>query len=162
MHADPIPGPDFVAKARIGRGFGWGVAGAVFLLMAALLYLGGDATIKGHENLWLALGVLFAVIGCATGLAGKIEARLMDIQREIARGNQLRSDEAARRLEGVLLRSRIADGLAVSELTGRGRHAIASLIADGLIDGPAALRGRVVLTLRGRLLADAVVRALTE
>ncbi len=73
-----------------------------------------------------------------------------------------RPDEAARRLEGVLLRSRIADGLAVSELTGRGRHAIASLIADGLIDGPAALRGRVVLTLRGRLLADAVVRALTE
>lgn len=72
-----------------------------------------------------------------------------------------RPDEAARRLEGVLLRSRIADGLAVSELTGEGRHAIASLIADGLIDGPAALRGRVVLTLRGRLLADAVVRALT-
>ncbi len=72
-----------------------------------------------------------------------------------------RPDAAARRLESVLLRSRIADGLAVSELEGEGRHAVASLIADGLIDGAAAVRGRVVLTRRGRLLADAVVRALT-
>ncbi|WP_455132779.1 radical SAM family heme chaperone HemW [Microbacterium aurum] len=72
-----------------------------------------------------------------------------------------RPDAAARRLEDVLLRSRIADGLSVSELSGEGRHAVASLIADGLIDGAAAVRGRVVLTRRGRLLADAVVRALT-
>lgn len=72
-----------------------------------------------------------------------------------------RPDAAARRLESVLLRSRISDGLAVSDVTGEGRRAVASLIADGLIDGAAAVRGRVVLTLRGRLLADAVVRALT-
>lgn len=72
-----------------------------------------------------------------------------------------RPDAAARRLEDVLLSSRISDGLAVSELEGEGRHAVASLIADGLIDGAAAVRGRVVLTRRGRLLADAVVRALT-
>jgi oxygen-independent coproporphyrinogen-3 oxidase len=50
----------------------------------------------------------------------------------------------------------------VSELQGEGRQAVASLIADGLIDGHAAVRGTIVLTLRGRLLADAVVRALTE
>lgn len=72
-----------------------------------------------------------------------------------------RPDEAARRLERVLLRSRIAEGLPVSELTGAGRHAVAELIADGLIEGASALRGRVILTRRGRLLADAVVRALT-
>lgn len=72
-----------------------------------------------------------------------------------------RPDAAARRLEDVLLRSRIAEGIAVSELTGEGRHAIAALIADGLIDGSSAVHGRVVLTRRGRLLADAVVRALT-
>jgi len=72
-----------------------------------------------------------------------------------------RPDAAARRLEDVLLRSRIAEGIAVSELEGEGRHAVAALIADGLIDGAAAVRGRVVLTRRGRLLADAVVRALT-
>jgi oxygen-independent coproporphyrinogen-3 oxidase len=39
---------------------------------------------------------------------------------------------------------------------------VASLIADGLVEPAAALHGRIVLTLRGRLLADAVVRALTD
>ncbi|ALJ20512.1 radical SAM family heme chaperone HemW [Microbacterium sp. No. 7] len=70
-------------------------------------------------------------------------------------------DAEARRLETVLLRSRIAEGLPVSELTATGRRGVASLIADGLVDGAAAVRGRIVLTLRGRLLADAVVRTLT-
>lgn len=72
-----------------------------------------------------------------------------------------RPDETARRLESVLLRSRIREGLAVSELLGEGRRAVASLIADGLVEGADAVRGRIVLTRRGRLLADAVVRALT-
>ncbi len=71
-------------------------------------------------------------------------------------------DAEARALENVLLRTRIREGLPVSELLGEGRHAVAALIADGLVDGPAAVRGRVVLTRRGRLLADAVVRALTH
>jgi len=71
-------------------------------------------------------------------------------------------DAEARTLESVLLRTRIRDGLPVEELLSEGRHAVAALIADGLIEGPTALRGRVVLTRRGRLLADAVVRALTE
>jgi len=72
-----------------------------------------------------------------------------------------RPDETARRLESVLLRSRIREGLPVAELLGEGRKAVASLIADGLVEGPDAVRGRIVLTRRGRLLADAVVRALT-
>jgi oxygen-independent coproporphyrinogen-3 oxidase len=71
-------------------------------------------------------------------------------------------DAEARALESVLLRTRIREGLPVEELLGEGRHAVAARTADGLIDGPTALRGRVVLTRRGRLLADAVVRALTE
>ncbi|RAZ34941.1 radical SAM family heme chaperone HemW [Microbacterium sp. SMR1] len=73
-----------------------------------------------------------------------------------------RPDAEARRLESVLLRSRIVDGLAVDELAIDSRRAVASLIADGLIEGADAVRGRVVLTRRGRLMADAVVRALTE
>ncbi len=68
----------------------------------------------------------------------------------------------ARRLESVLLRSRIAEGLPLDQLDAAGRRGVASLIADGLIEGRAAVAGRVVLTLRGRLMADAVVRALTE
>jgi oxygen-independent coproporphyrinogen-3 oxidase len=42
-----------------------------------------------------------------------------------------------------------------------GRRAVAGLVADGLVDGPAAVRDRHVrLTRRGRLLADTVVRRL--
>ncbi|MFT4220265.1 MAG: radical SAM family heme chaperone HemW [Microbacterium sp.] len=73
-----------------------------------------------------------------------------------------RPDAAARALENVLLRSRIREGIPVSEVQGEGRRAVASLIADGLVEGAEAVRGRIVLTLKGRLLADAVVRALTE
>lgn len=73
-----------------------------------------------------------------------------------------RPDAEARALESVLLRTRIREGLPVSELLGEGRHAVAALIADGLIDGPSAVHGTIVLTRRGRLLADAVVRALTD
>ncbi|QLD10471.1 radical SAM family heme chaperone HemW [Microbacterium oleivorans] len=73
-----------------------------------------------------------------------------------------RPDAEARRLESVLLRTRIAEGLPIAELDDDARRGVAGLIADGLIDGAAAVRGRIVLTLRGRLMADAVVRTLTE
>ncbi|GAA5032173.1 radical SAM family heme chaperone HemW [Microbacterium fluvii] len=73
-----------------------------------------------------------------------------------------RPDAAARALEDVLLRSRIREGLPISEIADDRRTAVAGLIADGLVEAPAALRGRIVLTRRGRLLADAVVRALTD
>jgi coproporphyrinogen III oxidase-like Fe-S oxidoreductase len=69
-------------------------------------------------------------------------------------------DDESRRVERVLLETRIADGLPVDVLDDHGLAAVAGLVADGLLDGDAAARGRVVPTLRGRLLADAVVRAL--
>jgi len=69
-------------------------------------------------------------------------------------------DAGTRGLETVLLGTRLADGLPTSALDDAGRTAVAGLIADGLIDGRTAVAGRVVLTLRGRLLADAVVRRL--
>ena len=78
-----------------------------------------------------------------------------------ARPAPVRPDAAARELEQVLLGSRIRDGIAIADLHLDGRHAVASLIADGLVEPAAALHGRIVLTLRGRLLADAVVRTLT-
>lgn len=71
-------------------------------------------------------------------------------------------DDRTRHLEAVLLGTRIRSGLPVSELPASSRIAVAGLIADGLVNGAAALEGRVELTLRGRLLADAVVRRLTE
>ena len=63
-----------------------------------------------------------------------------------------------RRDERLLLGIRLSDGLPTSQLADRTR--VAGLIAAGLVDGAAAISGRVVLTLRGRLLADRVVRAL--
>ncbi|MFG6445541.1 radical SAM family heme chaperone HemW [Microbacterium sp. P06] len=72
-----------------------------------------------------------------------------------------RPDPGARHLESVLLRSRIREGLPVAELTAGGRRAVASLVDGGLIDGGPVTSGRIVLTRRGRLLADTVVRALT-
>lgn len=69
-------------------------------------------------------------------------------------------DDETREMERILLESRTAEGIAIAGLDADARHEIPRLIADGLIEGPAALRGRLQLTLRGRLLADAVVRAL--
>ena len=71
-------------------------------------------------------------------------------------------DDETRWVEKVLLGTRIRDGLIIGELTPRARTAIAGLIGDGLVDGASAIRGTLVLTLRGRLLADAVVRRLLE
>lgn len=67
-------------------------------------------------------------------------------------------------LERVMLGVRIAEGLPLADVPAASRAAVAGLVADGLVDGAAALGAdgprRVVLTRRGRLLADAVVRAL--
>jgi len=65
-------------------------------------------------------------------------------------------------LERVLLGVRLREGLDLRLLSDAGRVAVAGLVADGLLDGAAAVRGRAVLTRRGRLLADTVVRALTD
>jgi oxygen-independent coproporphyrinogen-3 oxidase len=63
--------------------------------------------------------------------------------------------------ERVLLGVRLAGGLPLADLREEGRRAVAALIADGLLDGTAAVRDRAaVLTRRGRLLADTVVRRL--
>jgi coproporphyrinogen III oxidase-like Fe-S oxidoreductase len=69
-------------------------------------------------------------------------------------------DVETRRVERVLLAVRLREGLPVSDLTPSGRTAIAGLIADELVDAPSAFAGHIRLTMRGRLLADAVVRRL--
>lgn len=76
-------------------------------------------------------------------------------------------DPGTAALERVMLGVRLAEGLPVADLTERGRRAVAGLVADGLLDGRAALGAdggprRVLLTRRGRLLADTVVRALAD
>ena len=67
-------------------------------------------------------------------------------------------DDGTRDLERIMLEARLVSGVEVSSLGESGRKAVAGLIADGLVDPAQAFRGRLVLTLKGRLLADAVVR----
>nr|WP_231703668.1 radical SAM family heme chaperone HemW [Arthrobacter sp. zg-Y179] len=69
-------------------------------------------------------------------------------------------DADTRYVEDVMLRTRLAEGLALDRLREPGRLAVAGLMADGLVDPRAALTGKVILTPAGRLLADAVVRRL--
>lgn len=71
-------------------------------------------------------------------------------------------DAETRRVEAVLLRTRIREGVPIDLLDAAGRRAVAGLIADELVNAKAALAGRVELTRRGRLMADAVVRRLLE
>ncbi|WP_062464462.1 radical SAM family heme chaperone HemW [Demequina soli] len=84
-------------------------------------------------------------------------ARLAAGESPEAEGEPLDAEDL--RLEQVMLRLRLAEGIPADAVPGRA-DAIARLIADGVIDGTAALRGTLRLTRRGRLLADLAVRAL--
>lgn len=76
-------------------------------------------------------------------------------------------DPESRRLEQVMLGIRLRHGLDLASLgpeSGTPAHlvpVVAGLVADGLLEPAAAMKGRAVLTLRGRLMADTVTRALT-
>lgn len=66
-----------------------------------------------------------------------------------------------RHLEEVMLAMRVREGLPLHRLSEEGREALSFLCEQGLIDPTAMTRqNRVVLTLQGRLLGDAVVREL--
>lgn len=73
--------------------------------------------------------------------------------REVLTGQQQQTEE-------VMLRLRLAEGLPLSALPPGGVPAATRAVTDGLLSAAAHRAGRAVLTLRGRLLADAVVRAL--
>jgi oxygen-independent coproporphyrinogen-3 oxidase len=70
--------------------------------------------------------------------------------------------DAERRIERIMLTTRLSSGCEVGELGAAGRQAAAAAVRDGLADEEAFGAGRVVLTRRGRLLADAVIRDLTD
>ena len=74
-------------------------------------------------------------------------------------------DDSVRLQEQVLLEVRIREGLSIERLRslpGFRSEVIASFIAEGLADPAEALKGTLVLTLKGRLLADALVRQLLD
>jgi putative oxygen-independent coproporphyrinogen III oxidase len=69
---------------------------------------------------------------------------------------------AQRRTEQIMLLTRLASGCPLGELGPAGRRAAALAVADGLARPQALADGQVILTTAGRLLADAVIRGLTD
>jgi putative oxygen-independent coproporphyrinogen III oxidase len=67
-----------------------------------------------------------------------------------------------RRVERILLELRLSDGCPLGLLAEEGAAAAARAVRDGLLEPGPYAAGRAVLTLRGRLLADAVVRDLVD
>jgi oxygen-independent coproporphyrinogen-3 oxidase len=67
-----------------------------------------------------------------------------------------------RRTEQIMLLTRLATGCPADVLTARGQAAARAAVGDGLVTAAGWASGRVVLTRAGRLLADAVIRDLTE
>jgi putative oxygen-independent coproporphyrinogen III oxidase len=68
---------------------------------------------------------------------------------------------AERRMEEIMLRTRLAEGAPLSVLTAGALSSAERSVAAALLDPSAYAAGRIVLTREGRLLADAVVRELT-
>jgi oxygen-independent coproporphyrinogen-3 oxidase len=89
-----------------------------------------------------------------------------DYAQRVAQGSAAADSEqltpAQQQLERVMLALRLREGLGLEELSDLGRSAAARAVADGLLEPDAHSAGRAVLTLRGRLLADAVIRDLTD
>ncbi|WP_433497288.1 radical SAM family heme chaperone HemW [Sphaerimonospora sp. CA-214678] len=65
-----------------------------------------------------------------------------------------------RAVERLMLELRLADGFPLPDLAPGARTSCARALADGLLEVEPFKRGRAVLTLRGRLLADALTRDL--
>jgi putative oxygen-independent coproporphyrinogen III oxidase len=70
--------------------------------------------------------------------------------------------EAEQATERIMLATRLAAGCPVAHLGPGGRAAARQAAADGLVSDVALADGTVRLTRRGRLLADVVIRAITD
>ncbi len=75
--------------------------------------------------------------------------------REVLTGGERRTEE-------IMLLTRLDTGCPAGLLTARGQAAAGHAVSNGLADAQSWAAGRVVLTRRGRLLADAVIRDLTD
>jgi oxygen-independent coproporphyrinogen-3 oxidase len=71
-------------------------------------------------------------------------------------------DAETRRFERVMLETRLREGLDLALLRPDGLAAARRAVTDGLAEADALAAGRVLLTRRGRLLADALVRDLVD
>jgi coproporphyrinogen III oxidase-like Fe-S oxidoreductase len=70
--------------------------------------------------------------------------------------------QSERAIEQIMLLTRLAAGCPTAALAPAGRKAARQGAADGLVSHEALAEGLVRLTRRGRLLADSVIRAITD
>ncbi|MER7395450.1 radical SAM family heme chaperone HemW [Streptomyces sp. NPDC000151] len=88
-------------------------------------------------------------------------AQALNDGRSPGAGRELLAPED-RRVERILLELRLAAGCPLDLLAPAGAKAAERALTDGLLEAAPYEAGRAVLTLRGRLLADAVVRDLVD
>jgi oxygen-independent coproporphyrinogen-3 oxidase len=89
-------------------------------------------------------------------------AQKLNLQQSPAVGHEV-LDEQTRLVERVLLEIRIRDGLEISTVklaNSLAAEPISGFIANGLVEPTEAIKGKIVLTRNGRLLADSMVRDL--
>ncbi|MFI6389653.1 radical SAM family heme chaperone HemW [Nonomuraea sp. NPDC050540] len=70
-------------------------------------------------------------------------------------------EDADREVERLMLELRLITGYPLAGVAPGAKLAVARAVGDGLLEQEAFKAGRMVLTLRGRLLADALIRDLT-
>ncbi|MGY1673315.1 radical SAM family heme chaperone HemW [Geodermatophilus sp. SYSU D00710] len=165
----PMPDDDVLADRYVqadtvlrGAGFGW---------YEVSNWSRGDAARCRHNELYWANANWWGVGPGAHSHVGGV--RWWNVKHPAAYAQRLAAGEspvadrevlepADRVLETVMLGLRLRDGLPLPALSDTGRLRAADAVARGLLDAGAHAAGRAVLTDRGRLLADAVVRDLTD
>jgi oxygen-independent coproporphyrinogen-3 oxidase len=74
-------------------------------------------------------------------------------------------DQENQDIERVMLETRLSDGIDLDWLKSKGfasAETVSRLLAEGLVEGKEVFAGLIKLTLKGRLLADYVVRELLD
>jgi oxygen-independent coproporphyrinogen-3 oxidase len=86
-------------------------------------------------------------------------AELVDAGQSPAAEREVLTD-AQRAMERIMLGLRLSEGLPIEAVEPSNRVLVADLVSRGLVGSEGVLAGRLILTDRGRLLADAVIRDL--
>ena len=171
VHRGALPAPDDDAQARRYRHADATLRAAGFDWYEVSNWATSDAARCRHNELYWANANWWGVGPGAHSHVGGL--RWWNVRHPAAYADRLAAglspaqdaellSEADRALETIMLGLRLRDGLPLDALSAIGRERARGAVADGLLEPEAHAAGRAVLTDRGRLLADAVIRDLTD